>query len=190
MSWFEKASTEDLAHCHQLMAEHHPELHAAGVVVTIMLARNEDEHPLRVRGIPAAACIRVTRPLERSMGYGHALMLIDGNEWPHRSEMEQAAILDHELTHLQLVLDKKTGQVKEDDEGRPKLKLRPHDFEFGWFDAVAKRWPDTALEIQQARMLVDSADWVQSMLPGFEAEFTEAAATMIKPTKRKAKASA
>jgi hypothetical protein len=34
--------------------------------------------------------------------------------------------------------NKKTGQIQLDDEGRPKLRIRPHDFEFGWFARTAE----------------------------------------------------
>lgn len=46
-------------------------------------------------------------------------------------------MLDHELFHIQI---KMKGQIiQTDDLGRPKIKMRPHDMEVGWFKAVAER---------------------------------------------------
>ncbi len=61
--------------------------------------------------------------------------------------------MDHELTHLELA--EKEGAPVLDDGGRPKLKMRLHDYEFGWFTEVAERHKENAIEVQQARALID-----------------------------------
>jgi hypothetical protein len=67
---------------------------------------------------------------------------VDAYRWPELDELTQVAVLDHELTHLELVTDDE-GTVKYDDYGRPKLRMRLHDICHGWFSEVAKRHKGT-----------------------------------------------
>ncbi len=69
---------------------------------------------------------------------------------------QQAALLDHELHHLE-VQKEGNGRFKFDDLNRPKISMRPHDFEFGWFSIIAKRHPGIALECVQAKTIMDKA---------------------------------
>jgi hypothetical protein len=77
------------------------------------------------------------------------------------------AVIDHELRHLMLAKNKRTGEIQRDDEGRPKLRIRPHDFEFGWFARTAELYGEESYEVSQAREIV-AAQFVQNFLPGFE----------------------
>jgi hypothetical protein len=45
------------------------------------------------------------------------------------------------------------GQIKTDDCGRPKLRLRPHDFEIAGFDAIIERHGAAAVEARATRAL-------------------------------------
>ena len=116
-------------------------------------------------GQGAYGCIRVTRLEERVGGRGDAIMHLDGDDWKSWGTKTLDAIIDHELTHLEIAIDKKVGVPVYDDAGRPKLKLRPHDFEVGWFDEVAERHPDFAIETKQAAILARQR---QLYFPGFE----------------------
>lgn len=71
-------------------------------------------------------------------------------EYVGSSPAERAALIDHELYHLELVRDK-TDRLKRDYMGRPQLTIRLHDHQFGWFDAIAKRHGETSQECQQAQ---------------------------------------
>ena len=64
-------------------------------------------------------------------------------------------MLDHELHHMEVKLDEE-GVVIRDDLKRPKLKLRKHDVEVGWFALVAGRHGSNSLEIEQAKRVMDS----------------------------------
>jgi hypothetical protein len=66
-----------------------------------------------------------------------------------------------------LAKNKRTGEIQLDDEGRPKLRIRPHDFEFGWFARTAELYGEESYEVSQAREIV-AAQFVQAFLPGFE----------------------
>jgi len=100
---------------------------------------------LRVRGGAAYACVRITSPLERVQGLGDALILIDGDNWTNWTAERKAALIDHELEHIAAQRDK-DGTLKLDDRGRPKLGLRPHDWEFGGFNSIARRHRDHSFE--------------------------------------------
>lgn len=42
-----------------------------------------------------------------------------------------------------------------DAQGRPALKMRMHDREFGWFDEIARRHREHSIEIRQSTRLVE-----------------------------------
>ena len=112
-----------------------------------------EEHCLKLGGYPCYATIQILGPKDRGAGRGDCLLLVDAYRWPELHANTQAAILDHELTHLDLVTEE-DGTVKYDDYGRPKLKLRLHDVHHGWFSEVAKRHKNWSIEVQQATDLI------------------------------------
>lgn len=120
---------------------------------------------IKLRGTTAYACIRVSSLEERVAGRADAVMWIDGDSYKSWQAGTLHAIIDHELTHLDLVTDPKTEEVVVDDAGRTKLKLRPHDFEVGWFDEVAERHAGDSIEVRQASTL---ATVRQMYFPEFE----------------------
>jgi hypothetical protein len=115
------------------------------------------------RGCEAAACIRLTSLEERVAGRADAVMWIDGDRYQRWSAETLIAIIDHELQHIELAKNAK-DEPQIDDHGRPKLKLRHHDHDFGWFDAIAERHGDYAVEVMQAKQI---ASMKQMYLPGF-----------------------
>ena len=167
MSWFSIANEEINLTIQKVMKENHGDLHAEGVTITAMIARSEEGPAIKVRGCEAAGCIRITKLMERTLGLGDALMILDGERLDAWSSKRLQAVIDHELRHLTLARYKKTGLIQHDDEGRPKLRLRPHDFEFGWFARTAELYGEESYEVSQAREIV-AASWVQLLLPGLE----------------------
>jgi len=83
-------------------------------------------------------------------------ILIDGDWWEAAPEKEQLAVLDHEFTHIAVSSD-------DDDLGRPKIELRYHDYEFGWFRSVAERHGKASQECQQMAAIVEESG--QFLLP-------------------------
>lgn len=167
MSWFSIANEEINLTIQKVMKENHGDLHAEGVTITAMIARSEEGPAIKVRGCEAAGCIRITKLMERTLGLGDAVMILDGERLDAWSSKRLQAVIDHELRHLMLAKNKKTGQIQRDDEGRPKLRIRPHDFEFGWFARTAELYGEESYEVSQAREIV-AASWVQLLLPGLE----------------------
>ena len=139
-----------------VMERHHPELKGAGVTVDVlwceatvsessgeMIAGN-----LKHGGRAAWGTIRITSQKERALGRMDAEMTLCEWAWKHRlsGKRERDALIDHELTHLQIVREQggvKLGDSlpppKKDGCGRPRLKSRQHDVELGLFYEVADR---------------------------------------------------
>jgi hypothetical protein len=167
MAWYLIANEEVNLTIQKVMKENHGELHNAGVTITALIARSEEGPALKVGGKEALGCIRVTKLTERTLGLGDALMILDGESMIAWSSKRLQAVIDHELRHLMLAKNKRTGEIQLDDEGRPKLRIRPHDFEFGWFARTAELYGEESYEVSQAREIV-AAQFVQNFLPGFE----------------------
>ncbi len=158
-----------------VMERYHGGLCDAGVTVTVLFAyapRDSNGDPvgpaIKVHGAPALASIKITSLRDRAAGLADSIMLIDGDRFDELSPEELEALIDHELTHLELKVDDQ-GAVKRDDLDRPAMKIRPHDWEFGWFDEVARRHGEKSVEVKQARKLAEaSGDLYQLALPGME----------------------
>src|SRR6266576_2416964 len=103
---------------------------------------------LKKNGVKALGVTRIVNLKDRAKGLGDAEICLDGHWWETADENEQRALLDHELHHI--VPTKKT-----DDLGRPKLKLRKHDAEFGWFAIIAQRHGIASQERKQAAKMVE-----------------------------------
>lgn len=109
--------------------------------------------------------IKVMSLKDRAAGRADAELLLDGDRWPTFADEEQAAIIDHELTHLELCIG--DDGLRRDDLDRPKLRVRKHDHQFGWFDAVARRHGEDSIEWQQYAQFTNTT-YQQLWLPGME----------------------
>lgn len=159
---YERCGSEVESLAKKTMRAYHPELVEVGTKVAYLFARaQKDEHgkPLSpavtVGGYPCAAKVKVIPLLQRADGRADAEIIIDEDEWKERSDAQREALLDHELHHLEVQRDSETGAPKGDDLGRPKFKLRKHDHQHGWFDAIARRHGDSSYEVQQAKAFAD-----------------------------------
>jgi hypothetical protein len=146
----------------QRVAErYHSRLVDAGLMIDVLEARPKTddggfptEDALRLHGYRCFATIKINGPKERGAGRGDCLLTVDAYTWRELEERTQVAVLDHELTHLELSLSDH-GVVQRDDYDRPKLHMRLHDVQHGWFAEVAKRHGDYSVEVQQARRIDD-----------------------------------
>lgn len=109
------------------------------------------------KGIRHLGEARVTPMKWRAKGCCDGEILLDGDWWDEEaSEDQKKALVDHELYHF-LIKKDRDGVVKRDDLGRPRLKMRPHDFEMGAFHAIAQRHGAASQEVKLARSLMDEA---------------------------------
>lgn len=133
-------------------------------------------------GYPALAKVKVTPLKDRVLGRGDCEIMLDGDRYPKWNDDVLRCLIDHEIEHLEF-----TGNV--DDIGRPKLRLRPHDVEFGWFDAVARRHGDHSCEVRQAKGFFGNRSLRQLYMPGWEDMApAESSDDTIQPSIPKAKA--
>jgi len=115
---------------------------------------NKTGPALTAKGLAALGVCRIVNYRDRVKGMGDVEISVDGDWWhdPERTHNQRLALLDHELEHIEVCI-KSEGITDRDAAGRPKIKMRKHDFEVGWFHNVAERWKHEALEVQQAQEL-------------------------------------
>lgn len=139
---------------------HHPLLEA-GVTIDLLFARAEIDDKsgeptgcaLKHQGVRALGIARKISLKDRAAGRADAEIAIDGDWWESAGHEEREALLDHELYHLSVRLNDKEIPIR-DDLGRPKLVIRKHDIQIGWFHAVAERHKQFSIERQQARSMM------------------------------------
>lgn len=135
-----------------VMSEYHPDLMEAGVTIKTLWAyarRDKNGMPkgpaLKLHGYPALATIKVNSEDDRIQGKTDLTLKIDLDNWPELDGEERVALLDHELEHAVLIRDK-DGQIELDNCNRPRIKLRPHDYQLGGFFNVLQRHKQRSLE--------------------------------------------
>lgn len=106
-------------------------------------------------GIKALGVARKIPLKDRALGRGDAEIALDGDHWAKCTAEEQDALLDHELHHIAVKMDRQ-GNIQYDDLGRPLIVLRKHDVEVGWFKCVAERHGLASVERIQARAIMDN----------------------------------
>lgn len=150
------------------------DLESARTTIALEFAAISDEERAKGRGAVrckgggwAIARVRVTGEKERRYGCPDAVVTFDRWHWDRLGDRSRFAALHHEL--YKLVLDRDSGGViKYDKCLRPKLKLRPYDVQVGWFRDVAECHGDDAVEVIQARQLIENPDNAQAFF-GFMA---------------------
>lgn len=149
------ADSETVALLAEVMKQYHPDLVEAGVRVGLLLAHapvdretGEVKGPaLKLHGYAALAIVRIVSAKDRVAGMPDAQVTLDADAWPEHVHERKVAIFSHELTHLVLVRDEEGG-VKTDDAFRPRLKMRPHDYQLGMFTSVIEKHGLYAVEAQ------------------------------------------
>lgn len=104
---------------------------------------------IKQHGVKALGLAKVVSLKDRVKGNGDAEIIVDAEWWKVSEDKSRKALLDHELHHLSLKTNKH-GKVDTDDINRPKIILRKHDWQFGWFNLIAERNGVHSLERQQA----------------------------------------
>jgi len=153
---YELAGPEVMAIIAKMIDRYHMELAAQHVAIDVLMATNKDGDAIRVGGYPANASIKIIGLKDRAKGHGDAEMLIDSQWWEDATQMARDALIDHELYHLEVKTDKQNHPVT-DDLGRPSLLMRKHDYQFGWFNAIASRHGEHSTEVYQATNLFDES---------------------------------
>jgi hypothetical protein len=170
MPRYEKAPVELGQIVERMMDRYHPQLRDAKVTIAQLFAfpltdeNGDTKGPaLKHNGYPAAAVIKIIGLKERTDGRADSELVIDGDNWKFLSDAQKDALVDHELEHLELKTDK-DGLLVRDDLERPKLVIRKHDHQFGWFDAVVRRHGRDSLEFIQFENF-QTVEYKQNWLP-------------------------
>ena len=154
----------------EVMHKYHGGLESAGVTAQILYAYPKHDEAgeslgpaLMSGGYPALATVQILGHKRRAAGDADIEITLDWENWSVSSNAEQMAILDHELTHIELKTDS-NGRAKRDDGDRPLLKICKHDRQFGWFDVIAHRHGEASAEVRQCREMLDSSEFKQAYL--------------------------
>lgn len=168
MSTYEPCPKEVIELANEIMCEfeNHKPLLDAKVKIDFVFALsgvNEDGEPtgdaIRFHGCKALALARKIGLKDRTMGRGDAEILIDKDYFEDVTLPQKKALLDHEITHLVIRTDE-DGAFLYDQLGRPRLSIKPHDYEFGFFKIVAERYGKNSLEVTQCKAMWDSGGQV------------------------------
>lgn len=158
-SIYSKAPQDIADRARPLIEKNHFELFQFKLQIDFIFARatvDTDGMPtgpaVKHGGYPADAVARILTTKDRVMGRGDCEIVIDEDRWMLLTDEEKDALLDHELEHFQIAKDKE-GQPKLDDIHRPKLKMKKHDHQFGWFDNIARRHGLASGEVRQFQQL-------------------------------------
>lgn len=163
MPTFQKANKDVAQLAADLIAQYdtHKPLAELKVKIDIVMAfADEDDRgnllndALTAHGVRALGITRKVGLKHRALGHGDAEIALDGNYWAQASAEEQAALLDHELHHISVQCDK-NGNPQFDDLRRPKIVLRKHDVQVGWFKVIAERHGAASIERLQAKAIMD-----------------------------------
>ena len=155
MPRYSKAPAEAEQTIERMRDRYHPQIRDAGVTITCLFAfpltdeNGDSKGPaLKFQGYPAQAVVKIIGLKERTDGRADAEIVVDGDNWPTLSDKEKDALIDHELEHLELKYDK-DGLLVRDDLDRPKLIIRKHDVQAGWFDSIVRRHGRASPELRQ-----------------------------------------
>lgn len=171
MATFQKcpAAVHELANSILCEFESHKPLLDCRVKIDLVFAYGEREEKtnnlltdaLKKNGIRALGITRKIPLKDRALGRGDAEVALDHDWWEEATETQRRALLDHELHHIAVKVDKR-GVVR-DDLQRPVIQMRKHDMEVGWFAIIAERHGEASIERQQAEMFYD--DFNQAFWP-------------------------
>lgn len=151
---YSNASEDVYKRIERLRDKHHKELENVTIGALFVFV-DGTEQCLTHGGYPAAAVARITPLRDRAAGLPDAMIVVDRFVYSSLTGPQCEALLDHELYHFERVMSKQTGKPKVDAVNRPKLQIRKHDRQFGWFDEIALRHGQHSVEVMQAKAVLD-----------------------------------
>lgn len=150
MKTYERAPQEVEERAARIIGTTHKELQEVGLTVDFLFARNDEGDAVTDKGYPAVAVVKIVPLKDRAAGRRDAEIVIDAVAWEQMTEAQKDALLDHELLHL-IVRRTDDNSYDYDDLSRPKLKMRLHDIQAGWFLEIAQRHGEASPEVMQAK---------------------------------------
>lgn len=141
----------------RMQSEFHPDLRGVNVGALFVFDEDKDEQVLKHQGYPAAAVVKITALRDRALGIADAIITVDRVYWQTLTAPQKNALIDHELEHLDRVVDPETDKPKRDALGRPKLRMRRHSHQIGFFTDILKRHGENAVEAKMVHALMRDA---------------------------------
>lgn len=159
MSRFEKAPDDVKERAEALIEKFHPDLHAQDVEIAYVFAHGKRDKDgalvgaaLRLHGNQCSGIARILGGKDRALRKVDVEISLDADRWPSMPDKQKDALLDHELQHFEVKRNGK-GEVVYDEYDRPRIGLRKHDYDFGWFTCIAIRHGADSFECQQAALI-------------------------------------
>lgn len=165
MTTYSQAPETVIQQANRIIEKYHSRLIDAGVKIQFVfaLAGRDERGEIIGRAIPAGkdfqlqGYAKILSMKDRCLHGFDCEIVLDGDDWGNLDEAQQDALLDHELTHLALVTKGEKGAVQLDDCGRPKMRIKPHDVEIGWFYSVAQRHGTASSEMADLKQMRSDA---------------------------------
>lgn len=152
---YTKADDDTLALLRDVIAKHHPDLAQHGVRVAVTMCKDPDQLPAVTHGgYPVNAKISLVSKKKRVHTPADVEIEIDESVWNKLCDQSKAALLDHELEHVefcQLQGDPPKPTLADDD--RPKLRLKLDDWCLTGFRSIVERHGSFALEFAAVQEL-------------------------------------
>lgn len=145
----------------KLLKKYHEELSKAEIDIAIVFVNaGQDKTGFPIPAIVkngkiCAAKIGNTTTIHRVCGLADVIMQIDEQIWDKLRTETRDALIDHELTHLEISKDK-DGYPMTDAAGRPVIQMKPHDVELGIFQEIVARHKAAAIDSHVIQALYES----------------------------------
>lgn len=153
---YTKADNDVMEIMRDALNQWHDDLLGADVRIGVVMVRPACDEmgvptgpALKLAGAAATACVKRVSAKDRVLKPYDAEIQIDETRWDGLSDQQRLALMDHELTHIELVMDE--GAIATDDDGRPKLKMKSYDWVLTGFEQVVRRHGEAALEHPAAK---------------------------------------
>lgn len=151
MPEYERATHEVMDVIRRVIRDHYPMLRLLVPelqIVVLMVRADPGKSALKKHGWPALGIISIVSEKDRAAGGPDVLLQLDGDFWDTAGDEQRAALVDHELYHLEMTAKAEYDDFSQpvrfvsdvDGLGRPVVKIRPHDFEVGGFKDIVERW--------------------------------------------------
>lgn len=157
MKSYSQASDDVLRTIERMRNEYHsPDLDGVTVAALFVYDLEATEPVLMHGGYPAQAVCRITPIRDRALGVADVVIVVDRSNWLMLAGRQRDALIDHELNHIERVVDEDTELPKTDAVDRPKVRIRKHDFEIGVFAIIAERHGEASPEVRAVRQLLQA----------------------------------
>ena len=125
----------------------------------------DGKSPLKQNGHACAAKVKVVPLRDRLTKHVAAEIVVDADCWKGLRLAQQRALIDHELEHLVVVVNK-LNEIQMDDAGHPKLKCKPDSYALWGFPEIAKRHGLDSGEVLNAQALARQLGSALGIAPG------------------------